>query len=136
MSRRGAVSVLAAAVVALSACTSEPWGCGLGGACPAMADVNGVRYAVSGPLDLVGIDSALTRYAQISSAFSSAYFSDPTALAVEGVDPRVLLVARTPPSNEDPGAFRTLWSMAADPFPIAFCQYISEPDRAAYSDCQ
>lgn len=53
-------------VVLVSACTSEPWGCGMSGACPAMADVAGVRYGVSGAVDLPGIEGHLVPFAAIS----------------------------------------------------------------------
>jgi hypothetical protein len=128
--------VLALAVVTLAnACTSEPWGCGMGSACPAMADVDGARYAVSGAVDLPGIEAHLTPYAPISASNMSAAFADQNALAVDGVDPRVLLVVRSVPSHGEPGAFRELWSLADDPFPVEFCHFMTAQAQAVQPEC-
>ena len=116
-------------------CTSEPWGCGMGAACPAMADVQGARYAVSGPVDLVGIDGHVAPFAEISQSNTIEAFADNTALAVDGIDPRVLLVVRNRASAEDPGAFRELWSLADDPFPAEFCRYMPPVRQGAHPDC-
>jgi hypothetical protein len=100
-----------------------------------MADVQGVRYAVSGAVELPGIEANLTPYAEISRANSSAYFADNTALAIDGVDPSVLLVVRSSVSQEDPGPFRELWSMTDDPFPVGFCQFMEPSRRATQPEC-
>lgn len=128
-------AALAALVVVLGACTSEPWGCGMGAACPAMADVNGVRYALSGSVDLPGIEPALTPYAPISQSNSSAAFADGTAFAVDGIDPSVLLVARSSPDDGEPGDYRELWSLADDPFPVAMCMYMTPQRQAVQDEC-
>lgn len=104
-------------------------------ACPAMADVGGMRYAVSGAVDLVDIEDHLSPFSEISRSNSSAMFADQTALAVDGVDPRVLLVVSSLTSAGDPGAFRELWSMAADPFPVAFCPYMSVDRQRGQTEC-
>ena len=116
-------------------CTSEPWGCGMGAACPAMADVNRVRYALSGAVDLVNIEPALRPYAPISQSNSAASFADGTALAIDGIDPTVLLVARSSPDDGEPGDYRELWSLTDDPFPVAYCQYMTAPRQAATEEC-
>ena len=108
----------------------------MGAACPAMADVNGARYAVSGAVDLPGIEPHLRPFAEISQSNVSVTFADNIALAVGAVDPSIFLVVRSKPAAGEPGAFRELWSLADDSFPEALCQFVDDTRRAAYPGCQ
>jgi hypothetical protein len=136
-----AAVVLAVFALTTAGCATESWGCGMGmfgaGACPAMADVNGARYGVSGPVDLPGIEAHLTPFGPITQSNQAVAFADQTALAIDGVDPNVLLVVRAKQGPEDdPGAYRELWSMADDPFPVAYCAYLTPNRAAAQPECQ
>lgn len=126
---------LAVLALAAAACGSEPWGCGMGAACPAMADVNGARYAVSGAVDLPGIELHLAPYAQISNTNMAAALADLTAYSVTGVEPTVFLVARSNQASGGRGSFHELWSLADDPFPEGLCRFFDGARRADYSGC-
>lgn len=122
----------------VAACTSEPWGCGMNAACPALADINGIRYGVSGAVDLPGIEEHLSPFAVISDTNMDGAFADNTALAIEAIDARALLIVRNNdgPDNE-PGDFRELWSLSdegASPWP-AFCRFMTPDRQAAQPEC-
>ena len=127
------ILVASAIVLLVAGCSSE---CGPGASCPATADVAGVRYAVSGAVDLVQIEDKHTRFAAISATNSGAIFADTTAYAIMGIDPRVLLVASSRVSADSPGRYRELWSLADDPFPVLFCGYMTNLRRSAQPECQ
>jgi hypothetical protein len=105
------------------------------GACPALVDVNGVRYGVNGAVNLVNVEEHLIPHGQMVGG-SVAYFSDSTAFAIEGVDPLVYLVGRNSDDDpEEPGEFRELWSVAGHPFPVGLCVYLTADRRADLEDC-
>ena len=110
-------------------------GTGLG-SCPALADVRGVRYAVSGPVDLVSIEAHVAPYDTIARSNTPTAFSATTALAIDGVDPNVLLLVSAAQSPENlRGAYRELWSLQDDPFPLAYCAFMDVSRRLTQEEC-
>lgn len=107
-----------------------------GGSCPALADVNGVRYYVSSAWDLVNTDGALTPYADISRTNSSMSFLSMTTYALAGVEPGDALVAENNRTDQHPWKYRLLHSdignHAAYP---ALCRYIRPNDLARFGNC-
>ena len=133
MTRNLALFVLA---FVAAGCTSEPWGCGMGAACPALADVGGVRYGASGAVDLVGIEDHLTPFAEITDTNMDGAFAEMTAYVVDGIDARALLIARNHQSAEEPGEYRVLWGLTHDGAFPAFCSFMTAASRAAQPECQ
>ena len=109
-----------------------------GGSCPTMADVAGVRYYVSTGMDLVDIEDSLTPYSQITQSNVPQQFAESTAYAIAGIDPGVLLVARS--SEEfDPGdgAYRLLRTADGDSSVVypALCRHLPQFRREAQPEC-
>ncbi len=88
---------------------------GEGAACPALAVVNGTRYSVGVPTELVGVENALTPYAEITRTNVPEQFAELTAYALAGVDPTLALVAYTQPGPGDPpGSYRLMFVTGGD----------------------
>jgi hypothetical protein len=102
--------------------------------CPALAEVNGISYGVSGPVNLEGIEENLSFYAPIGRSNVGTALSEMTAFSITGVDPLVLLIARSAP-DEPGGPYRELWSVADDPFPSALCAYVPPGGAGRYPEC-
>lgn len=128
------LAILVLGFVAAS-CTSEPWGCGMSASCPAIADVGGMRYAVSGAVDLVEIEDSLSPFAPVSQTNAADAFAELVAYQVEGIDPAVLLIVPNRIGTENPGHYRELWSLADDPFPVALCLHLALSRRAMQPEC-
>ena len=126
----------ALALIAIG-CTSEPWGCGMGAACPAMADVGGVRYSVSVGLDLMEIEGDLTAFAPIAQTNVPSYFAETTVFSVGGIDPTVLLIARAAPLDGDAGSYRMLSTLRGDHAAAwpQFCRYLQGERLTAQPEC-
>ena len=105
--------------------------------CPAMADVGGVRYAVSTSYDLVDIQDDLRPYASISRTNSAGSFADESVFAVAGIDPTVLLVALNLQAPGQDGEYRLLQTLHGDreaAYP-ALCAYLPDKLRMVTDAC-
>lgn len=106
------------------------------GSCPALADVNGVRYEVSVAHPLIDIDSDLTPFAPISRTNVSGYFSELTTFQIRGFDPTDVLVAPARTAlEEDVGPFRLLFGPNSGRAYPALCDYIPIEFRLGNERC-
>jgi hypothetical protein len=71
-----------------------------GGSCPALADVNGVRYEISAASQVVDAETALQPAGVVERTNYAPYFLDETVYSLHGVSSRAVLVARA----KDPGS--------------------------------
>lgn len=139
---RGKVIVAAlglTAVVAVGVVAFGPWAdpCmngGGGASCPALADVNGVRYTVSGGEVLESINRALLPYGTMSKTNTPSSFAGSGVMQVAGIDPRALLVAVGAPSGEPNHGYVLLFGPDEGAYP-AVCEYFPSALRAVTSQC-
>lgn len=107
------------------------------GSCPALADVNGVRYAVGAGQNLIGVEPVLFPYGSITKTNVPQVLAEPTAYSISGIDPAVVLVARSAQDADSGGAFRLLLvnrESRAAAWP-ALCQYLTPDRREAQPEC-
>ena len=107
------------------------------GSCPSLADVNGVRYTVSVGHALRGIEPDLTPYAAISRTNVPGRFAEMQAYAVDGVDPAVLLIARSVIRDGDEGPYRMLTVLHGDRGSIwpSFCEDLPDERLFVQPEC-
>lgn len=127
------VALLVLVLATLAACVSEPWGCGMGGACPALADVGGVRYHTTAAIQLVGIEDALSSAGTISQTNAPDYYAALSVFSVAGVDPRAVLVARSSVGGATP--YVVLWGPDEARAWPGFCDFLVESSRRAQPEC-
>jgi hypothetical protein len=107
-----------------------------GASCPAVAEVEGVRYYVGSSHDLVNVEGALTPFAQIARTNSSRSFLSMSTYALSGVDPAKVLVAENAPSADQAGRYRLLHSELGEAAEHAeVCPYISAADLPRFDYC-
>lgn len=99
------------------------------------ATVNGARYEVSfQSVDLVNVEGHSTSYGTAVSDYDG--FAEPTAYALDGVDPALYLIVPNAKSSSAPGEYRELWGLPKHRFPIGLCQYFPDDRTSAYPVCQ
>jgi len=107
-----------------------------GGSCPALADVNGLRYSVGVARGIVLTEADVSPYHPISRTNVPDQFSELVAYEITGVDPSTALAA---PANhvldEDDSSFRILWPQPGkSPFP-ALCRYLDAAEQSMLVEC-
>ena len=105
----------------------------IGVSCPDLVDVNGVRYTVSVPMDLVASATALTVYGPVTQTNVPDLSGGSDAYSLADFDPSVLLVARArPPDEGDAGGYRLLFAVDRDQATLwpALCGFIPVERRA------
>jgi hypothetical protein len=101
--------------------------------CPALAEVNGVRYSVSASRGVVIGASDLTAYGPITRTNVPGHFSELTAYALTGVAPGAVLAAPATDLIDSP--YRLLTGPdRASAFP-ALCRYFNATEQARLAEC-
>ena len=97
-----------------------------GGSCPALADVDGIRYYVGGSRELVNVDGALTPYGEIAQTNVPEALNETTAYSLAGIDPKLALVGMSTRLVGDArGPYRLLMADLGDsPVWPALCRYL------------
>jgi hypothetical protein len=111
----------------------DPCMTGAGGACPALADVRGIRYAVSSPTQLDIPPERPWSYGAIELTNVPSLASAPVMMLAD-IDPEVLLVARVYEEPLEPARYRLLLSVADDGFPPELCNYLV--NEVEYEQCR
>jgi hypothetical protein len=106
----------------------------MGASCPALADVNGVRYTVSGGEVLESINRVLLPYGTMSRTNAPSFFAGDGVLQVAGIDPKALLVAIGAPSDEPNHEYVLLFGPEAGAWP-GLCEFIPAAAQAAQPEC-
>ena len=108
------------------------------GSCPAMAEVNGVRYGVSVESDLVNADPSLSSYGTVTRTNVPTQLApDATVYRFSDIDPGLVLVARTASCGDCALRYRLMFVLPSGgdaAFPT-LCRYLPETDRAADDRC-
>ena len=113
-------------------------GTGAGASCPALAVVNGMRYGVGNSTQLVDAEAALTPYGDIERTNVPVHFAEMTAYSLSGVDPALVLVARSSATPDAAGPYRLMFVIGSgdsDAAWPAICRYLPEDDQAADDRC-
>jgi hypothetical protein len=103
--------------------------------CPVLADVDGIRFYVGGPQELINTEGALTPHSTITRTNSPTHFRSKTTYALAGIDPRVLQVAEAAPDSNEPGQYRLLHPLNMDAAYPGLCQYFTPADRSIIEEC-
>ena len=113
-------------------------GSGEGASCPALAVVNGTRYGVGTRTQLVDAEDALTPYGDIERTNVPEHFAEMTAYSLSGIDPALVLVARSGPTPDDGGPYRLMFVIGggdSDAAWPAICRYFPEDKLIADDRC-
>ncbi len=107
-----------------------------GVACPALAEVNGVRYQVAVATELVDLAPVLSPFAPIGRTNVPDDFSELTTFAIAGIDPTAVLAAPARAvREEDVAPYRLLYGPnSARAYP-ALCHYIPAEKRGDDERC-
>jgi len=105
----------------------------MGAACPAMAEVNAVRYHTTGAIALREIESALIPAGTISRTNAPQYYANLTVFSVAQIDHRAVLVARS--ADGAPAAYVVLWGPDQVHAWPSFCRYLTPELEAAQPEC-
>ena len=111
---------------------------GAGGAsCPSLAEVNGVRYAVSVARGSLVTERDLTPFAPIARTNVPSYFTAQTAFQIGDISPTSLLAAPAARVfNEDDSPYRILWGPESESaFPEA-CRYFNADEQNLLDACR
>ncbi len=107
-----------------------------GVACPALAEVNGVRYQVAVASELLDIAPDLSPFAPIGRTNVPDDFSELNAYAIAGIDPTAVLAAPARAvREEDVAAYRFLYGPNSDRAFPALCDYIPIDQRERDERC-
>jgi len=101
---------------------------------PAVATVDGRVYLVSIAQSLVLSDGDLVSFGEISDTIVPEAFSDRGVLRLRGIDPRVILVARS--GDDGNGPYRLLWGPDRDAAFPGLCPYLDVRSRDATDECR
>jgi hypothetical protein len=108
----------------------------IGGSCPTLAEVNGVRYTVSVARGVAVAESDVTPYNRIARTNVPDYFKELQTYSLRGISPMAALVAPSKSVlDEDDSEFRLLFGPdSASAFP-ALCDFYTDSEKQSDSRC-
>jgi hypothetical protein len=107
-----------------------------GGACPALAEVQGMRYEVAVATELIDIEADLIPYEEIGRTNVAGDFAQPLTFRIGSIDPTAVIAASARRArDEDVGPYRLLFGPNEDDAFPALCDYIPLEQREADTRC-
>jgi hypothetical protein len=107
-----------------------------GASCPALADVNGMRYEVSGARGVTVTAAQLEAYKPITRSNVPGHFTELTTFRVADIAPEAILFApATHVSDEDDSPYRILWGPEKEAAYPGICGYLAEAETRIMDGC-
>ena len=106
------------------------------GSCPALADVNGLRYTVSVAALYPGLEEDLVPFSPITRTNVPGNFAELKTFKIGDLDPTLVLAAPAlPVYPEDVGSYRLLFGSNSDAAFPALCDYFTDEAKFADERC-